>query len=440
MAMQVNVAEMVAPHFDGVFDAVMTHSHTEFWLKGGRGSTKSSFVSLCIILLMLSNQDANAVIVRRYAGTLRDSVYAQMLWAISMLGLEAWFKMTTSPMEITYKPTGQRIAFRGMDDPLKMKGVKFTKGYCAIQWFEEIDQIETWDKVSSALRSFRRGGDRFWTFYSYNPPRVLWSWVNKKALEMERRETCLVDHSTYLDVVEGGHADWLGEQFIEDAEYEKDAHPKHYEWEFLGKSTGTGGNVFENLVAREITDAETYTFDNHRNGVDWGWFPDPWRFVRCEWQPGNARLIIFDEATANKKTPQETAKMVRAKLTYPDRPGMESTYHQERVLCDDANPGDIRVYADEGIRAYNAEKGNMRHASYLFLAGLREIWIDPERCPLTWREFSLCEYAKDRDGNYIDDFPDGNDHSIDAVRYAMMQEVRRGVYGGDKRYVSPFGA
>ena len=141
-------------------------------VKGGRGSTKSSFVSLCIILLILSDRDANAVIVRRYAGTLRDSVYAQMLWAISMLGLEAWFKTTTSPMEITYKPTGQRIAFRGMDDPLKMKGVKFTKGYCAIQWFEEIDQIETWDKVSSALRSFRRGGDRFWTFYSYNPPRT----------------------------------------------------------------------------------------------------------------------------------------------------------------------------------------------------------------------------------------------------------------------------
>ena len=173
--MNVNVAEMVAPHFDAVFDAVMTHRYTEFWLKGGRGSTKSSFVSLCIILLILSDRDANAVIVRRYAGTLRDSVYAQMLWAISMLGLEAWFKTTTSPMEITYKPTGQRIAFRGMDDPLKMKGVKFTKGYCAIQWFEEIDQIETWDKVSSALRSFRRGGDRFWTFYSYNPPRVLWS-------------------------------------------------------------------------------------------------------------------------------------------------------------------------------------------------------------------------------------------------------------------------
>ena len=223
-----NVASMVMPAFDEVFDAVMSHTHSEFWLKGGRGSTKSSFVSIAILMLVVSHPDANAVIVRRYSTTLRDSVFNQMLWAVSELGLERWFKVTVSPMELTYLPTGQKIVFRGMDDPLKMKGVKFTKGYCAIQWFEEIDQIETWDNISSALRSFRRGGDAFWTFYTYNPPRVLWSWVNKKALEMERRPSCLVDHSTYLDVLEGGHADWLGEQFVEDAEYEREANEQHY--------------------------------------------------------------------------------------------------------------------------------------------------------------------------------------------------------------------
>ena len=429
-----DVANMVMPHFDRVFHAVMGHENTEFWLKGGRGSTKSSFVSICVIMLLITNPEANAVIVRRYSTTLRDSVFNQMLWAISVLGVEGLFKVRTAPMELQYK-TGQKIVFRGMDDPLKMKGVKFTKGYCAIQWFEEIDQIETWDKVSSALRSFRRGGDRFWTFYSYNPPRVAWSWVNEKAIEMQSKPTCLVDHSTYLDVLEGGHLDWLGEQFVEDAEYERERNSQHYQWEFLGEVTGTGGSVFENLKAVTLSDEDISRFDNFRNGVDWGWFPDPWRFVRSEWQPGNSRLIIFDEASANKKTPQETSQIVVSKLTYADMDGGKPYFHwNERVLCDDANPGDIYVYNDAGIKAYSAEKGNMRHASYLFLAGLREIWIDPERCPLTWREFSLCEYAKDRDGNYIDDFPDGNDHSIDAVRYSVMEEVRRGVYGERRSY------
>ena len=431
-----NVATTFIAAFRPVFEAVMSHAFTDFWLKGGRGSTKSSFVSICIVLLVMGNPNANAVIVRRFTNTLRDSVFNQMLWAISILGLESWFKATKSPMELVYLPTGQKIVFRGMDDPLKMKGVKFTKGYCAIQWFEEIDQIETWENVSSALRSFRRGGDTFWTFYTYNPPRVLWSWVNKKALEMERRDGCLVHHSTYLDVIDGGCADWLGSQFIEDAEYERDAHPKHYEWEFLGKSTGTGGNVFENLVAREITDAEIMTYDNHRNGVDWGWFPDPWRLVRCEWQPGNGRLIIFDEASATKTTPQDTALIVRERLTFPDTENGQAYYHDERVLCDDANPSDVKVYRDNGIRAFSAEKGNMRKASYRWVAGLREIVIDPKRCPLTYEEFALCEYAKDRDGNWLDDFNDGNDHSIDAVRYAVMQDVRKGSYGREAKYRS----
>lgn len=429
-----NVAKTFIRAFQPVFEAAQEHTHTDYWLNGGRGSTKSSFVSICILLLMVNNPDANAVIVRRYTNTLRDSVFNQMLWALNLLGLESWYKVTKNPMELVNVKTGQKIVFRGMDDPLKMKGVKFTKGYCAIQWFEELDQIETWEAVSSALRSFRRGGDRFWTFYTYNPPRVLWSWVNKKALEMERKRGCLVHHSTYLDVLEGGHPEWLGEQFVKDAEYERDVNEAHYRWEFLGEVTGTGGSVFENLKRVTLTDAEIAQFDNHRNGVDWGWFPDPWQFVRCEWQPGNGRLIIFDEARRNKTTPQDTAKLVKAKLTYPTRPGLKPIYHDEHVSCDDANPSDIRVYRDEGIRAYPARKGNMRRQSYTWLAGLREIWIDPERCPNAFEEFSLCEYAKDRDGNWIDDFPDGNDHAIDAVRYAMMDDVLKGAYRREGAY------
>lgn len=421
-----NVAPLMIDRFHGLFASVMSHDATDFWLKGGRGSTKSSFISLCIVLLVVSRPDANAVVVRRFSNTLRDSVYQQMLWAIDALGLNRWFRAKVSPMEIAYLPTGQRIVFRGMDDPLKMKGVKFERGYCAVQWFEELDQIESWEAASSALRSFRRGGDAFWTFYSYNPPRTLWSWVNAKAIEMEAREGCIVHHSTYLDVVDSGHADWLGRPFIEDAEYEAAEHPQHYRWEFLGEITGTGGSVFENLRETRIADSEIAAFDNPRNGIDWGWFPDPWRLVRCEWQPGCRRLVIYDERSATKSIPQESAEIVREALTFPDFDGADPSYHDQPVWCDDANPSDIAVYRRAGIAARPAGKGNLRKASYRWLAGLREIAIDPVRCPLTFREFALCEYAKDRDGNWIDDFPDGNDHSIDAVRYAMMRDIVRG--------------
>ena len=135
------------------------------------------------------------MVVRRFSNTLRDSVFSQMTWAIAALGLDAWFRARISPMELTYLPTGQRIVFRGADDPLKLKGVKFVRGYAVVVWFEELDQFDGIDAVRSILNSLRCGGDDFWIFYSYNPPRTLWSWVNREGLERERRADTLVRQS-----------------------------------------------------------------------------------------------------------------------------------------------------------------------------------------------------------------------------------------------------
>lgn len=425
----VNVAPHVIKSFDQMFDDVMNHRHNEYWMDGGRGSTKSSFISIAIIILIINNPLANAIVTRRFQNTLRESVYNQILWAIAELCLTDYFKASVSPMEITYKPTGQKIVFRGMDDPLKLKGVKFTVGYGAIQWFEELDQFTSWEAISSALKSFRRGGDLFWTFYSYNPPKTMWCWVNKQMLEMERKPSCLVNHSSYLDVIESGHADWLGEPFIEDAEWLKETNYQQYRWEMLGEITGTGGNVFDNVIQRRIPDSEIYTFDNFRNGVDWGWFPDPWRFIRCEWQPSERRLIIFDEHSRNKTLPRDTGQIIVDALTYPDADGQSPVFHNQNIWYDDTPDGKTQgtVYRkDFGLMARPAQKGNIRDYSYQWLAGLREIVIDPVRCPRTLEEFLLKEYDKDpKTDEWIDSIPDGNDHSIDAVRYAMMRDIRR---------------
>lgn len=423
----VKLSSLIIPAFYALWKDVKAHRYSEYWMHGGRGSTKSSFISIAVVLLMVKFPWANGCVVRRFTNTLRDSVFQQILWAVEVLGLSAYFKASVSPMEITYLPTGQRIVFRGMDDPLKLKGVKFLKGYCALIWFEELDQMPSWEAVHSALNSLRRGGSRFWVFYSYNPPRTLWSWVNRKCLEMERKPGALVHASTYLDVAET-HPEWLGEAFIEEAEWVRDANPQAYAWEYLGEITGTGGSVFDNVVERRVPDAEVRTFDGRHNGLDWGWFPDPWRFVQCEWQPGERRLIVFNELSANRKTPSETAPMVEAALTYEDARGVES-YHPEVVWCDDTPDGKVQMREyrrDFGINARPAPKGGMRRVSYQWLQGLREIVIDPVRCPLTLEEFRLKEYAQDKDGNWIDEIPDGNDHSIDAVRYAFMNEAIRG--------------
>ena len=424
----IRASDFVIPAFHDVLGDVMAHGHTNYWLHGGRGSTKSSFISLCIVLLVLAFPFANAVVVRRFGNTLRDSVYQQILWAISSLGLDGYFKAKISPMEITYLPTGQRIVFRGADDPLKLKGVKFTKGYTAITWFEELDQFEGIEAVRSILNSLRRGGDSFWIFYSYNPPKTMWSWVNVECLERRNRADTLVRQSSYLDVVPF-HPEWLGQPFIDEAEYVRDANELAWRWEYLGEITGTGGTVFGNVVDEEITDERIRGLERVRNGIDWGWFPDPWRFVRCGWEPGSRRLLIFEEHSANKMTPEQTGRIVLEALTYADEPGGEPYFHDQIVWVDDTPDGKVQtsVYRrDLGIRAHPARKGRMRRLSYEWLAGLREIVIDPVRCPLTFAEFTLKEYMRDRDGSWIDEIPDGNDHSIDAVRYAMMDDIIRG--------------
>ena len=118
----VDASSLVIPAFHDVLGDVMAHGHTHYWLHGGRGSTKSSFISVCIVLLLLAHPEANAVVVRRFSNTLRDSVFQQMTWAIAELGLEGWFRARISPMEITYLPTGQRIVFRGARRPAEAQG------------------------------------------------------------------------------------------------------------------------------------------------------------------------------------------------------------------------------------------------------------------------------------------------------------------------------
>lgn len=425
---RVNVAPLIIKAFHAMFEAVMSGCGGEWWMKGGRGSTKSTFISLCIVLITVTFPFANGVVVRRFSNTLRDSVYAQVCWAIAVLGLEGHFICHASPMEIIYKPTGQKLVFRGMDDPLKMKGVKFTKGYCAIIWFEELDQFASWEAVRSALKSFRRGGSVFWTFYSYNPPKTLWSWVNKQALEMERKPRCTVHHSTYLDVVEGGHAEWLGEDFVAEAEWLRDTNETAYRWEMLGEITGTGGSVFDNIRDTRMSDEDVRSFDNFRNGIDWGWFPDPWRFVRCHFDKRSRELYIFDEREAFRKEARDTGRLVVDALTYADEEGGKPRYHAQTVWTDDTPDGkqQTAVYRRKySLKARPARKGNMRDLSYRYLAGLRAIHIDPVRCPRAYEEFTLKEFERDRNDEWIDEIPDGNDHSIDAVRYAMMEDVRR---------------
>lgn len=403
-------ATMVAPVFAPVLFDIKEKRHTEYVFPGGRGSTKSSFVSLAVGDILRSNDQIHAVIMRQVGDTMRSSVYQQARWAIEALGLEDEFECTVSPLEITRKSTGQKIYFRGADDPGKVKSIKVPFGYIGVLWFEELDQFMGPEAVRKIEQSVIRGGDTAYIFKTFNPPKSLNNWANKYI--KIPKETRLVTESTYLDIPKK----WLGKTFIEEAEFLKETNPDAYENEYLGVANGSGGSVFDNITIREITDDEISGFDHVLNGIDWGWFPGPYAFARVHYDRARLRLYVWQEYTCNKRSNRQTAdELIRMGITGNDL-----------LTCDSAEKKSIGDYKSYGLLARAAEKGpGSREYSYKWLQSLREIIIDNVRCPVAAQEFMDYEYERDKEGNIITGYPDGNDHMIDAVRYATERIWKR---------------
>jgi PBSX family phage terminase large subunit len=408
-------AYLIAPEFLEVYRDIRAKKHTEYVLLGGRGSTKSSFTSLAFIELLCNNPDIHGLVLRQVSNTLRDSVYAQLRWAIDELNLTERFKCTVSPLEIEYLPTHQKIYFRGADDPNKVKSIKPTFGYIGLLWFEELDQFHGPEAVRKLEQSAIRGGDLAWIFKSFNPPRTSGSWVNKYV--QIPKESQYQHKSSYLTVPK----EWLGQVFLDEALHLKKVNPPAYDHEYLGVVNGAGGQVFENVKVRTITDDEIYGalqpdktriggFDRILPGIDWGYYPDPFAFVRTYFNAGSRKLYIFAELRAQKKGNQ---------VVYNELVNKKLLTNQELVIADSAEPKSVGDFRDYGATIRGAEKGPESVTySMKWLQSLNEIVIDNVRCPESAQEFLDYELEQDKDGNYISEFPDKNNHFIDATRYA----------------------
>lgn len=405
MTNDVRISALIAAPFWKMHRDIKRNGHAEYWLEGGRGSTKSSFISIEIVQGMLKNPQANAIIYRRVAATLRESVFEQMIWAIDKLQLRPFFKVKLSPLELQYKPTGQRILFRGADDPMKSKSIKLSQGYFGFLWFEELAEFGGMDDVRTIKASIIRGGERAMTFYSYNPPKSAQNWVNAEG--RVRRDDRLNHASTYLDVPK----EWLGEDFIREAEALREANETAYRHMYLGEITGTGGQVFDNVKLLPISGEDINSFGTTYAGLDFGWFPDPLHFVRCAYSPATRRLWIYDEYRTVKTS------NVDAYRHLTECKGLKA---DEEVIADSADMKSINDLRSYGMRCIGATKGpGSVRASIKWLQQLKEIVIDPERCPEAAKEFCEYECEKTRDGSFVEAYPDANNHAIDAVRYAM---------------------
>lgn len=406
--MMVQLGNVIAPSFYWLHLDILSQKHTHYYIKGGRGSTKSSFVSIEIIMGMMKDENANAVILRKIGANLKDSVYEQLQWAILTLGVEKYWRSKINPLEMIYEPTGGKILFRGADDPNKIKSIKFRQGCCKYIWYEEVTEFKGVEEIRTINQSLLRGGKKFFVFYTYNPPQSQRNWVNKEVLE--ERVDKIVHHSTYLTVPR----EWLGEQIFLEAEQLKKIKPEAYKHEYLGEVTGTGGELFKNVKIRKITDEQITQFDKIARGVDWGYTIDPFVYVVNHYDKTRKRLYIFHEIYEINLLNQKAAKLIK-----------EENQYNQLIVCDSAEPKSIAEMQSYGLHVIGAKKGaDSIEYGIKWLQDLEEIIIDPQRCPHTAEEFLNYELERDRNGEWKAGFPDRNNHTIDAVRYSREREMR----------------
>lgn len=232
---------MICPHFDRV---LFSHCLNKV-LKGGRGSTKSSVISLQLVMDFLQDPQANVLIMRKVANTIELSVYEQIKWAIYMLHVDSLFEFKKSPYRIVDKRNGTAFYFSGVDDPQKLKSMIIAKGYVRYLWFEELAEFDSWQEVDTVRASFTRKhlppGAHVVTYYSYNPPKNPYEWINEWVAQREGIPNWFVDHSTYKDVT---LPNILSQDYIDEINTVKSNDYDYYRWMYLGEVVGLGTNIY----------------------------------------------------------------------------------------------------------------------------------------------------------------------------------------------------
>jgi phage terminase large subunit len=410
--MKRKLSEFIPKPFYSVWKAALDPEILNIICKGGRGSGKSSDIAHIIVQLLM-RYPVNGVGIRKVDNTIELSIFEQIKWAISEQGVSHLFKINKSPMRVTFIPRGNYMVFRGAQEPERIKSLKSANFPFALAWIEELAEFKTEDEVTTITNSLLRGelGDGLFYkfFYSYNPPKRKQSWVNKKYETQFTSVNTFVHHSTYLD------NPFIAKQFIEEAEAAKQRNQLRYEWEYLGKAIGSGVVPFDNLNFRTITNEEVETFDNIRQGLDFGYATDPLSFVRWHYDKKKQRIYAIDELYGVKISNREATEWIK-----------KNEYHDTMIIADSAEPKSIDEIKSYGIRIKGAKKGpGSVEYGEKWLDDLEEIVIDPKRTPNLAREFENIDYQTDKDGNPKAKLEDKDNHTIDSTRYSLENDMKQ---------------
>jgi phage terminase large subunit len=390
-------------------------SYTKFWnykgryrvVKGSRASKKSKTTALWFIYNIMKYPDANALVIRKTFNTLRTSVFTDLKWAIHRLGVDKLWNCTNSPLEMTYKPTGQKIYFRGLDDPLKITSISVDVGvlcWCWLEEFYEITKEEDFDFIDESIRGEVKPPLFKQITITLNP------WSERHFVK--RRFFDVVDDNILAMTTNYLCNEWLDEADRRMFEDMKKNRPKRYKVAGLGEWGVEEGLIFDNWRVEDLTDKIPH-FDKIHCGIDFGYSVDPNALIKVHLDKSRKELYIFDEyyqAGMNDEMLLEVSKQF---------------FGKQIVTGDCAEPKTIDYLAMGGINIVPAIKGaDSINRGIRYLQSF-EIIIHKD-CNHFIDEISQYHWLKDKQGNTMAKAVDEMNHLLDALRYALEGEMYAG--------------
>lgn len=379
-------------------------------VKGGRGSKKSTTTALWIIYKMMQYPLANTLVIRRIFNTHKDSTYTQLKWASNVLGVSHLWKFSKSPLEATYIPTGQKILFRGLDDPMSITSITVEHGHLCWCWFEEAFQVmneDDFNKVDMSIRGELPKGYFKQITLSFNP----WSekhWLKKRFFDIEDEDVLAITTNYACN-------EFLGEDDKKLFEKMKINNPRRYNIEGLGNWGIAEGLIYSNFEELDFDIEEIKKRKNIKSafGLDFGYTNDPTAFICLLVDLDNMEIFIFDEHYQKAMSNKMIVDMIKYK-----------GYAKERIIGDSSEPKSIDDIKKQGIyRIKGARKGKDSILNGIQYIQDFKIYVHP-KCENTLIELS--NYVWDtKDGNAINKPIDDYNHLMDALRYSL-EDIRLG--------------
>ena len=379
-------------------------------VKGGRGSKKSTTTALWIIYNMMKYPLANTLVIRRVFNTHKDSTYTQLKWASNILKVSHLWKFSKSPLEATYIPTGQKILFRGLDDPMSITSITVEHGHLCWCWFEEAFQVmneDDFNKVDMSIRGELPKGYFKQITLSFNP----WSekhWLKKRFFDVEDEDVLAITTNYACN-------EFLGEDDKKLFEKMKINNPRRYNIEGLGNWGIAEGLVYSNFEELDFDIEEIKKRKNIKSafGLDFGYTNDPTAFICLLVDLDNMEIFIFDEHYQKAMSNKMIVDMIKYK-----------GYAKERIIGDSSEPKSIDDIKKQGIyRIKGARKGKDSILNGIQYIQDFKIYVHP-KCENTLIELS--NYVWDtKDGNAINKPIDDYNHLMDALRYSL-EDIRLG--------------